>query len=62
MKRFSVSLDTKSYRRLTRLATSYRPPLTLQYLVQFAVQDLLEKAEDKQLDLGLTLPRLPKDS
>lgn len=57
-KRFSVTLDVRDYRRLKALADEHRPPLTLQYVVNYAIQDLLARTADvKSVDLGDPLQR-----
>ncbi|MGF7173179.1 hypothetical protein FHS63_000926 [Azospirillum doebereinerae] len=52
-KRFTVSLDPRDYEALRTLAEGHRPPLTLQYVVKVAVQDLLERHASKQLTFPL---------
>ena len=47
-KRFTVTLDKEDYDRLSKLADDHRPKLTLQYVVQYAVQLLLDTAESNQ--------------
>jgi hypothetical protein len=44
-KRFTVTLSRKTYQRLKTIAEKQEPPLTLQYLVSYAVNHLLAKAE-----------------
>lgn len=56
-KRFTVTLPVETYKRLKSLAESQDPSLTLQYLLLYAVNDLLTKAEDPQLDLDLGVPK-----
>lgn len=48
IKRFTVTLDEEEYRMLSSLAHGHKPPLTLQYVVRFAIHELLEKADDPQ--------------
>lgn len=52
-KRFTISLDTSDYDTLRALAEGHRPPLSLQYVVNVAVKDLLEKHAARQLALPL---------
>lgn len=52
-KRFTVTLPIESYEELKQLADSQNPPLTLQYLVNHAINSLLEESRDPQLSLGL---------
>lgn len=54
-KRFTVSLPRQDYDALKELATSQKPPLTLQYLVRYAIFDLLKKHEKQQLTLNLKI-------
>lgn len=53
MKRFTVSLPKKDYDVLRRLAKEHRPPLTLQYVLQYIVQGFLDENQGKQLQLDL---------
>jgi predicted HicB family RNase H-like nuclease len=53
---FTVRIDPDDHRRLAELADSRRPHLPLNYLIQYAVQDLLRKAEDPQFVLSLRDP------
>jgi hypothetical protein len=55
-KRFSVSLTEADYKKLRAVAKKHRPPLTLQYLVSWSLQRLLERAGDPQLDRDLANP------
>jgi hypothetical protein len=55
-KRFSVSLSKVDYEKLQRIAKQHRPELTLQYLVNWSIQRLLDRAEDPQLYLDLGNP------
>lgn len=56
VKRFTVSLEVEDYERLRALAEGHRPRLTLQYVIQYAVHLLLERAEDPQFVLRLGDP------
>lgn len=53
MKRFSVSLEVCEYRELRRMAQTHRPPLSLQFVVRYAVQRFFDEHKDKQLQLTL---------
>lgn len=53
---FSVRLEPEDYRRLKNLAESRRPTLSLQYVVEYAIQQVLEKADDPQFQLELRDP------
>jgi hypothetical protein len=55
-KRYSVSLEQEDYERLRRLADGHKPRLTMQYLTEYAVRLLLERAEDPQGRLELADP------
>ena len=61
-KRFSISLSERDYKRLQRIADAHRPPLTLQYIVNWALQGILDRAEDPQLmlELGNPLAKKPR--
>lgn len=52
-KRFTVSLDSKSYDALRAIADNHRPPLKLQYVVSVAVKNLLERHTARQLTFPL---------
>ena len=53
-KRFTVTLDGSDYKRLQELATRSNPALSLQYVVNYAIRQLLDEAEDSRqvMDLG----------
>jgi len=55
-KRFSISLTKADYRKLLRIAKQHKPPLTQQYLISWAIQGLLDRADDPQLYLDLGNP------
>jgi len=55
-KRFSVALSKADYARLRRIAKQHRPPFTLQYLVNWSIQRMLERVDDPQLLLDLGNP------
>lgn len=52
-KRFTVSLDVEDYESLRAIADDHRPPLKLQYVVNVAVKNLLERQAAKQLTFPL---------
>ena len=56
VKRFSISVEEQDYRQLKVLAESRKPRLSLQYVVNFAIQELLRRADDPQLRLALGNP------
>ena len=55
-KRFTVTLDARDYDDLTLLAKKTSPPLTLQYVVNYAVKRLLDHARNPQQQLELGNP------
>lgn len=52
-KRFSVTLDDSDYEALKRIADSQKPPLSLQYVVAFALTDFITKHQSNQFELDL---------
>jgi hypothetical protein len=56
VRRFTVSLDSRDYTELMRIAKSHKPPLSLQYVVRFVLERFLERNRGKQLSLDLHLP------
>jgi hypothetical protein len=48
-KRFSISLDAHDYEQLSLPAGRRKPPLTSQYVVNYAAHRLLEDVSDLQL-------------
>lgn len=53
MRRFTVSLEPRDYDALRRIAESHRPPLSLQYVVRYALQEFLDHHKGRQLTLKL---------
>ena len=53
-KRFSVSVDEADYVALDQMAKGHSPPLSMTYVVNYAIKRLLDQARDPQkpLDLG----------
>lgn len=49
VRRFTVSLDPREYEQLNQLARGHRPPLSLQYVVRYAIRLLLDRADDPEL-------------
>ena len=49
-KRFSVSLDADDYADLKRIANAQKPPLSLQYLVSYALSDFIDTHKNKQVE------------
>lgn len=56
-KRFTVTLPRKTYQRLKNIAEKQEPPLTLQYLVGYAVNNLLVKTERPRFVSKLGQPK-----
>jgi hypothetical protein len=48
-KRFTVSVNLDDYESLVALAEGHRPPLTLKYVVNVALKNLLERHAARQL-------------
>lgn len=61
-KRFTVSLSEQDYKKLQGIAKSKRPPLTLQYVVNWGIQRIIDRAEDPQLmrELGSPVANLSR--
>ena len=60
-KRFSVTVDTSDYERLVEIADEHRPRLTLQYVVQFAIQSFLDDVDSSpETALKMADPRKRK--
>lgn len=53
MKRFTVSLEPRAYEALRQIAQSQRPPLSLQYVMRYAVEEFLDRHKGRQLTLKL---------
>ena len=49
-KRFSVSLDMEDYTVLKRIADAQKPPLSLQYLVSYALNEFIDTHKNKQVE------------
>ena len=62
LRRFTVSLDTEEYSRLTELIEQHKPPLSLQYAVRYAVRLLLRRADDPQFALRFGDPLRDRDT
>lgn len=59
MRRFTVSLPESEYESLRGLVEAHQPRLTMNYAVQFAVRQLLDRSGDRQLPLGFGDPVAP---
>jgi hypothetical protein len=57
VKTFSMRLQQDDYRKLKALAEENKPKLTVQYVAEFAVLKLLERAETERLDLANPLSK-----
>lgn len=55
-RRFSVTLTASDYDRLKAIASAHRPPLSLRFVAERAIIDLLQKSEDPQFALDLANP------
>lgn len=53
MRRFSVSLEPSAYAALKHLAEGHRPPLSMQYVVRYALLKFLDENKDQQLKLDI---------
>ena len=53
MKRFTVSLEPRTYGALRQVAESQRPPISLQYVVRYALEEFLDHHEGRPLTLKL---------
>lgn len=56
VKRFTISLPEDAYERLRELAEGRQPPLSLRYVVEYAVRELIGRADDGQLPLDFGNP------
>ena len=56
MKRFSISVDDRDYKRLRALARTAKPRLSIQYVVNYAIHELLRRADDPGLGTALGNP------
>lgn len=56
IKRISVSLDQQDYDRLKTLSKKCKPRLSLQYIANYAIQELLKEADNPQLMLRMGNP------
>lgn len=52
-KRFSVTLDEHDYNALKVIADSQKPPLSLQYVVSFALTKFITEHRSNQFELDL---------
>ena len=53
MRRFTMSLEASAYDELKEIAASQRPPLTLQYIVRYALFRFLDENRGQQLKLDI---------
>lgn len=53
MKRFTVSLEPRAYDALRQVADSQRPPISLQYIVRYALEEFLDRHQGRPLTLKL---------
>jgi transcriptional regulator with XRE-family HTH domain len=55
--RLTISLERRDYEALAHLKDRHKPPLSLQYVINYAIQRLLEDAKDPQLALKMGDPK-----
>ncbi len=53
MRRFTISLEASAHDELKQIAASHRPPLSLQYVVRYALLRFLDENRDQQLKLDI---------
>ncbi|MDF2369335.1 MAG: hypothetical protein P1V21_00925 [Rhizobiaceae bacterium] len=53
MRRFTISLETLAHDELKQIAISHRPPLSLQYVIRYALLRFLDENRDQQLKLDI---------
>ena len=53
MRRFTISLEASAHDEFKQIAASHRPPLSLQYVVRYALLRFLDENRDQQLKLGI---------
>ena len=53
MRRFTISLELPAHEELKKLAASHRPPLSLQYVVRYALLRFLDDNRSQQLTLDI---------
>lgn len=56
-KRFTVTLGAHEYDELKAIAEEHEPPLTLRYVVEFALREFLSRSKDEDLRGRLSDPR-----
>ena len=56
-KRFTVTLGEREYDELKAIAEEHRPPLTLRYVVEFALREFLSRSKDEEVQSRLSDPR-----
>ncbi len=49
-KRFSVSLEREDYDALRKIADAQKPPLSLQYVVSYALNEFISTHMNKQVE------------
>ena len=49
MKRLTISVDDDDYQKLKSIAKQRKPKLSMQYVVEYAIQEFLSKADDARL-------------
>jgi hypothetical protein len=61
-RRFTVTVDEEVHKRLMSLAREHKPPLSLTYVTQYALNLLLQRADDPQFVLDFRDPTRRKAS
>ena len=55
-KRLTITLARRDYDALSALKERHKPPLSLQYVINYAIQRLLEESKNPQLILKMGDP------
>jgi hypothetical protein len=50
-KRVSITVELDDYSKLKEFAATHKPPLSLRYVCQYAIQSLLDRARNPQFRL-----------
>ena len=53
LRRFTISLELSAHEELKQMAASHRPPLSLQYVVRYALLRFLDDNKNQQLKLDI---------
>lgn len=52
--RLTISLDESDYKKICKIVEKHRPKISKNYVICYAVGDLLKRLENHQLELPLT--------